>query len=204
MVDTDGAVRLEELLKQIRCCRHCADEVENPLPHEPRPVLQLSSTARVAVFGQAPGTRVHESGRPFTDPSGDRLRDWLQMDESVFYDAAKMAIVPMGFCFPGLDAKGADKPPRKECARLWRPPLGPFLENIEVVILVGRYAQKWHLAENAKKTLTETVAHWRDYAPRFFPTPHPSWRNNAWLKKNPWFETELLPVLREKVKKALV
>jgi len=188
------------LLTDIRACRHCIDDpIGKPLPHEPRPVLQASASARIAIFGQAPGTRVHASGKPFTDPSGDRLRDWLGVSEDIFYDARKIAIIPMGFCFPGLDAKGGDLPPRKECASLWREKVMASLPNLETCILVGQYAQKWHLGKAAKKTLTETVTSWRDYAPTYFPTPHPSWRNNGWLKKNPWFETDLLPVLKKRL-----
>lgn len=195
---------LGALLADIRACRFCVDTPNvAPLPHEPRPVLQASKKARLAIFGQAPGTRVHASGRPFTDPSGDRLREWLGIDEDVFYNPARVAIVPMGFCFPGLDAKGGDRPPRKECAPLWRDRLMAALPNLETMVLVGQYSQNWHLLEQAKPSLTETVAHWRDYAPRFFPTPHPSWRNNAWLKKHPWFEAELLPALRKRVKTLL-
>lgn len=175
-----------------------------PLPHAPRPVLQASRTVRLAIFGQAPGTRVHASGRPFTDPSGDRLRDWLGIGEEVFYDETRVAIIPMGFCFPGLDAKGGDLPPRRECATLWRARLLAALPNLETVVLVGQYAQKWHLGERALNTLTETVAAWREFAPQFFPTPHPSWRNNVWLKKNPWFEAELLPALKKRVRRFIV
>ena len=189
---------LDTLVGDIRACRICAAD----LPHEPRPVLQVSSTACIAIFGQAPGTRVHKSGRPFTDPSGDRLRDWMQVDDATFYDASKIAIVPMGFCFSGLDAKGGDLPPRKECAREWRDRLMEHLSQLDVILLVGGYAQRWHL-ENPPRTLTETVKRWRDYGPKYFPTPHPSWRNNAWLKKNPWFEAELLPVMRERIREAL-
>ncbi|MEQ8935660.1 MAG: uracil-DNA glycosylase family protein, partial [Amphiplicatus sp.] len=187
-----------------RACRFCVKTPKGtPLPHEPRPVLQASKTAGLAIFGQAPGTRVHASGKPFTDPSGDRLRDWLGIGEDVFYDPARIAIIPMGFCFPGLDAKGGDRPPRKECAPLWRERLMAALPNLETMVLVGQYSQKWHLGERATGSLTETVEYWRDYAPRFFPTPHPSWRNNAWLKKHPWFEAELLPALRKQVKTLL-
>lgn len=186
---------LAALLKEVRACRRCAAY----LPHEPRPVLQVSSTARIGIFSQAPGTRVHESGRPFTDASGDRLRDWLGIGPDVFYDARRVAIIPMGFCFPGQDAKGGDLPPRKECAPLWRARLMAALPNLETAIVVGGYSQKYHLGERLKPTLTETVEAWRAYAPDFFPTPHPSWRNNGWLKKHPWFETELLPVLRKRV-----
>ena len=192
---------LGALLADIRACRFCVETPKGaPLPHEPRPVLQASKTARLAIFGQAPGTRVHASGKPFTDPSGDRLRDWLGIGEEVFYDPVRVAIIPMGFCFPGLDAKGGDRPPRRECAPLWRERLMAALPNLETMILVGQYSQKWHLGAGAKASLTETVEHWRDYAPRFFPTPHPSWRNNAWLKKHPWFEEELLPALRKRVR----
>ena len=186
---------LSALLKEIRACRVCAEA----LPHDPRPVIRAGSKARIAIVGQAPGTRVHASGKPFTDPSGDRLREWLGVDEAVFYDEDLIAIAPMGFCFPGLDAKGGDLPPRKECAPLWQDRVFRQLKNVELILLVGQYAQRHHLGRGAKKTLTETVRCWRDYGPRFIPTPHPSWRNNAWIKKNPWFETELLPELRDRV-----
>lgn len=189
-------VDLGDLLAEIRACRHCAAH----LPHEPRPVLQAGGAARLGVFGQAPGTRVHESGRPFTDPSGVRLRQWLGIDEDVFYDETRVAVIPMGFCFPGQDAKGGDLPPRAECAPLWRARLMEALPNLETVVLVGAHAQRWHLGAAAMGSLTDTVANWRAYAPRYFPTPHPSWRNNAWLKKNPWFESTLLPALRESVR----
>ena len=194
---------LTGLLAEIRACRVCIDAPKGaPLGHQPRPVLQAASTARLAIFGQAPGLRVHESGRPFADASGDRLRDWLGIGEDIFYDAARVAIVPMGFCFPGYDAKGGDRPPRKECAPLWRARLIARLPKIRTAILVGAYAQVWHLGERAS-SLTGTVARWRDFAPDFFPTPHPSWRNNGWLRKNPWFERELLPELRRAVRESL-
>jgi len=166
-------------------------------------VLQVASSARILIAGQAPGTRVHASGRPFTDPSGDRLRDWLGVDNDIFYDEKRIAIIPMGFCFPGLDKKGGDLPPRKECAPLWRNRLMAALPELKITILVGQYSQAWYLRERAKKSLTETVAAWRDFAPDFFPTPHPSWRNNSWLKKHPWFDAELLPELRMRVAEAL-
>lgn len=196
--------RLDELLASIRACRLCVEApIGAPLPHEPRPVLQASSAARLAIFGQAPGIRVHESGRPFTDPSGDRLRHWLGVGEDVFYDASKVAIVPMGFCFPGYDSKGGDLPPRRECAGHWRARLMTMLPAARTAVLVGAYSQKWHLGPEATPTLTGTVARWRDFAPKFFPTPHPSWRNNAWLRDNPWFEAELLPALRLAARAAL-
>jgi len=189
------------LLEEIRACRLCAEAPRGaPLPHDPRPVIRAEATARLCVAGQAPGTRVHKSGMPFTDPSGDRLRDWMGVDRDTFYDAARIAIVPMGFCFPGLDAKGGDRPPRRECAPHWRARVFDHLPNVELTLLVGGYSQKWHLGRDARPTLTETVAAWRDYVPRYLPLPHPSWRNNAWLKKNPWFEAEVVPYLRSRVK----
>lgn len=191
---------LERLLAEIRACRNCVERPDGPpLPHEPRPVLQVSSTARLAIFSQAPGTRVHESGRPFTDASGQRLRDWLGIDENDFYDASRIVIAPMGFCFPGQDAKGGDLPPRQECAMLWRARLMAELPSIETMVLVGACAQQWHLGGAARSSLTETVRSWRLFAPRFYPTPHPSWRNNGWLRRNPWFEAELAPELRRRV-----
>ncbi len=190
---------LDFLLRDIRACRLCADF----LPHEPRPIVQASATARIGIFGQAPGARVHKSGRPFTDPSGDRLRQWMNVSEEEFYDEARIAIIPMGFCFPGNDEKGGDKPPRKECANAWRDQLMAALPALETCILVGGYAQNWHLGDHASKTLTETVSRWREFAPRFFPTPHPSWRNNGWLRKNPWFEAELAPLMRRRIRTLL-
>ncbi len=195
---------LSDLLAQIRACRFC---VETPtgaaLPHAPRPVLQVSSTARLAIFSQAPGARVHQSGRPFTDPSGERLRDWLGIGPEIFYDETKVAIAPMGFCFPGYDDKGSDRPPRKECAPLWRTRLMAAMPQVETAVLVGSYAQNWHLRGRTAKTMTDTVAGWRDHAPAFFVIPHPSWRNNAWIRKHPWFEAELLPALKNAVAAAL-
>lgn len=200
---------LETLLADVRACRICRDEPRGrPLPHEPRPVVRARSSARIAICGQAPGTRVHASGVPFTDPSGDRLRLWLGMSEAEFYDEAKVAIVPMGFCFPGLDPKGADLPPRKECAPAWRDRVFAHLARVELLIAVGRPAQLWHLGGDAGASLTEAVADWRSVLdrpeePRVFPLPHPSWRNNAWLKRNLWFETEAVPHLRQVVRRLL-
>ena len=198
---------LSNLVSQISACRLCRDEpAGRPLPHEPRPVLRVSSTARIAICGQAPGTRVHASGIPFTDPSGDRLREWMSVSEEEFYDTERIAIVPMGFCFPGLDSKGGDLPPRKECAPRWRREVFQRLNNIELILLVGLYAQKWHLDGYQRGNLTETVRAWETYKelnPLIIPLPHPSWRNNAWLKKNPWFGAELLPYLKEQIRKLL-
>lgn len=188
---------VQRLLKDIRACKACADD----LPHKPRPVLRASTSARICIVGQAPGTRVHASGIPFDDPSGDRLRDWLGVDRDTFYDESRIAIVPMGFCFPGLDAKGGDKPPLKRCAKLWRTQLFETLGEIDFTVVIGTYAQAWHLGKARKKTVTETVAAWRDYMPSAITLPHPSWRNNTWLKKNPWFEADVLPVLRAEVAK---
>jgi uracil-DNA glycosylase len=200
---------LDALVADIRACRLCRDAPHGaPLPHEPRPVLRVSTTARIGVFGQAPGTRVHASGTPFTDPSGVRLRQWMGVTDDEFYDAARIAIIPMGFCFPGLDAKGGDLPPRRECAQLWRPRLMAALPNLELMLLVGQYAQRWHLGNSVDRDLTRTVQRWREIAAReggpvMVPLPHPSWRNNAWIKRNPWFEAELLPWLRGAVRARL-
>jgi uracil-DNA glycosylase len=190
---------LNALLREIRRCRLCAAD----LPLGPRPVVRASRTARLMIVGQAPGTRVHETGIPWNDPSGDRLRAWLAIDRDVFYDEARIAIVPMGFCYPGVDRNGGDKPPRPECARHWHPRLAPHLSQLELTLLVGGYAQKYYLNGRRRPSMTETVRCWRDYAPRFLPLPHPSWRNIAWMKKNPWFDDDVLPALRERVQALL-
>jgi uracil-DNA glycosylase len=194
---------LERLSARIKACRICLEAPKGrPLQHEPRPVFQVSSTARLLIVGQAPGTRVHASGRPFTDPSGVRLRQWLGIDESLFYDERHVAIVPMGFCFPGQDAKGADLPPRPECAPAWRSKLLSHLKDVRLVICLGRSAQYWHLGELAGEDLTEAVRNWRRglaLHPKVLALPHPSWRNNAWLNRNPWFAEKLLPVLRKEM-----
>lgn len=197
------AEAFNRLLAEIRACRACVEAPRGaPLAHEPRPVLQAAPPARLAIFSQAPGARVHDSGRPFTDASGDRLREWLGISPEIFYDERRVAIIPMGFCFPGYDAKGGDRPPRRECAPLWRARVMAGLPAIRTAVLVGSYAQAWHLGDRAA-SLTGTVERWRDFAPAFFPTPHPSWRNNGWLKKNPWFERELLPELQRAVRESL-
>lgn len=195
---------IEALSRDIAACRLCRDAPEGvALPHEPNPVAVLSKTATVCLAGQAPGMRVHRSGRPFTDPSGDRLRDWMGIDETVFYDASKLAIVPMGFCFPGYDAKGGDLPPRRECRAQWHDRVFDAMGQIELVLVIGRYAQAYHMANRRRATLTQTVAAWRDHIGSpvggriVIPLPHPSWRNNGWLKRNPWFEVEFLPELRK-------
>jgi uracil-DNA glycosylase len=190
---------LDFVIDRIRSCRLCADE----LPHEPRPVLRASETARLCVVGQAPGTRVHETGIPFNDRSGDRLRDWMGIGPDIFYDELRVAIVPMGFCFPGQDDKGGDLPPRRECAATWRDMLFEELPSFDLVLLVGSYAQRWHLGKRAKPSLSETVESWRDFAPTYVPLPHPSWRNNAWIKRHAWFEKELVPELQQRVANVL-
>ena len=200
---------LARVLAAIRACRHCVEAPHGkPLPHEPRPVLQASRTARLAVCSQAPGTKVHLSGTPFTDRSGDRLREWMGVTSDEFYDESRVAIVGMGFCFPGQDAKGADLPPRKECAPRWHGELFAALPQLELLLAVGSYAQDFHLGEAAGTSLQETMLGWRKHLrrnrrPRVLPLPHPSWRNNKWLTDNAWFEAELLPVLRREVRALL-
>jgi uracil-DNA glycosylase len=187
---------LDALVAEIRACRVCA------LPHEPRPVVWVDRGARILITGQAPGRRVHESGVPWNDPSGDRLRDWMQLDRDAFYDRHNIAVAAMGLCYPGT-VNGADLAPRPECAPLWRPRLLALMGNVRLTLLVGGYAHKYHLGKKAKPTLGETVRAWREYPINIVPLPHPSWRNTGWLKRNPWFEKELLPVLRRRVKAAL-
>ena len=204
---------LPALLADIAACRICRDAPiggpANALPHEPRPVCVASSSAPILIAGQAPGTRVHQSGRPFTDPSGDRLRDWLGVDEAQFYDPAKFAIVPMGFCFPGLDAKGGDLPPRRECAPAWRARVMEHMPQLKLVLVIGQYAHAWHLGKLRQKSLTDTVRNWKsilassETSCSVMPLPHPSWRNSGWIRKNPWFEAELLPELKRIVKREI-
>ena len=180
----------------------CADRfAATETAHEPRPVTWFSENASILIAGQAPGMRVHQSGRPFTDPSGDRLRDWLGIDEETFYDRDKISILPMAFCFPGYNAKGSDLPPPAVCAKTWRKQVLDVLPNIRLTLLIGGYAQKWHL--KTKSGVNETVSLWEAHHPHTIPLPHPSWRNTAWLAKNMWFEAELLPVLRRLVQENL-
>ena len=190
---------LSHVLDEIAACRACAGE----LPHEPRPVVRVSSNTRLLICGQAPGNRVHQSGLPFTDPSGDRLRTWMGVDYERFYADSRIGVAAMAFCFPGTNPKGGDYPPPRRCAELWRPALLRQLPNVELTLLVGSYAQAWALGARAKASMTETVAAWTDYVPNFLPMPHPSWRNTAWLKRNPWFEDEVAPYLRERVAEIL-
>ena len=190
--------KLAALLKQVRACRLC----EAHLPLGPRPVLRVSTTARLLIVGQAPGTKVHATGIPWNDPSGDRLREWVGLDRAQFYDEAQIAILPAGLCYPGRASSG-DAPPRPECAPLWHPPLRALMSDIGVTLLVGAYAQAYYLGARRHKTLAETVEHWRDYLPQFIPLPHPSPRNRLWLRKHPWFEAEVVPAMRRRVQKLL-
>lgn len=183
---------IQSLLKSIKACRVC----EEFLPLAPKPILQISSTARLLITGQAPGTIAHETGITFNDKSGDRLRSWLDIDRDTFYDKSKIAIVPMGFCYPGRLERGGDKPPRPECAPLWRDKILALFPNIQLTLLVGSYAQNYVLG---KGSLTARVRNFQDYLPEYFPLPHPSWRTLAWAKKNPYFENEILPTLREQI-----
>ena len=188
---------LEAVLTQAGACRLCRDHIE------PRPVVRVSAASRLLIVGQAPGTRVHETGIPWNDPSGDRLRQWLAVDRDDFYDVSRVAVMPMGFCYPGRDKHGGDLPPRPECAPLWHGALREHLSNIQLTLLVGSYAQKYYLGDRSKKTMADTVKAWRDYLPDYLPLPHPSWRNTGWLKKNPWFEADLVPKLRKRVRALL-
>jgi uracil-DNA glycosylase len=185
----------DRLLREVRGCTVCVKS----LPLGPRPVLRARRSARLMIIGQAPGTRVHETGIPWNDASGRRLREWLDVDDETFYDESRIAIVPMGFCYPGANPKGGDNPPRPECAPLWHSPLRSALDRIELTLLVGQYAQRWYLADRRKKTMTDTVRAYAEYLPDYLPTPHPSWRTTHWQKRNPWFEAEVLPALRRRV-----
>ena len=190
------------LAQDLATCRLCADRfAATATAHAPRPVVWFRTGARLLIAGQAPGMRVHKSGVPFDDPSGDRLRDWLGLDTDAFYDRSRVAIVPMGFCFPGYDAKGADLPPPAFCRNTWHDRIFASLPDIRLRLFVGGYAHRYHLG--TRTGVTGTVASWRDHLPGALPLPHPSWRNTAWLKRNPWFEAELLPVLRARVQEVL-
>jgi len=185
---------LAALLAEVRACRLC----EPQLPLGARPILRADERARVLIVGQAPGTKVHATGIPWNDPSGDRLRDWLQVDRDTFYDERRLAIIPTGLCYPGRGRSG-DLPPRPECAPRWHPPLRALLPRIELTLLIGQYAQAWYLRERRQPTLTETVHAWHQYQPEFLPLPHPSPRNTRWLQVNPWFARDVLPRLRARV-----
>lgn len=188
----------EHTLDKVHACDLCAEH----LPHGVRPVVQISPNAKILIAGQAPGAKVHASGIPFDDASGDRLRAWMGVDKSTFYNATKIAILPMGFCYPGK-GKSGDLPPREECAEQWRNQLLALMPNIALTLVIGQYAMAWHLPEAKKDTLTNTVKSWRTYWPDTLPLPHPSPRNNIWLKKNAWFESDIVPSLQALVKTVL-
>jgi len=190
MPETD----LDRLLANIRSCRHC----EAHLPHGPRPIVQAGGNARVVIIGQAPGSRVHASGVPWDDDSGDRLRGWLGMSREDFYDPDKVALVPMGFCYPGK-GNGGDLPPRPECAPLWHGPILGEMPNLKLTLLIGQYAQKAYVPKRLRPSMTEAVRRHAEMPDGLFPLPHPAWRSRLWMRKHPWFETEVLPTLREKV-----
>lgn len=196
---TMTADRLERELSLVRSCRLC----EGTLPLGPRPVLRGKVSARMLIVGQAPGTKVHRTGLPWNDPSGDRLRKWMGIDRDRFYDESRIAIIPMGLCYPGRDSRGGDLPPRPECAPLWHPRLRPLFPHIRMTLLVGRYAHQYYLGERCGPDVTETVRRWKHYLPEFFPLPHPSFRNLLWLRRNPWFEAEVIPALRAMVAELL-
>jgi len=199
MVTPNRLANLERLLAEVRACERCVPH----LPLGPRPVLRAHPEARILIVGQAPGTRVHASGVPWNDPSGVRLRQWLAVDPDVFYDPTRFAIVPMGFCYPGRDTRGGDNPPRPECAPHWHARVLAHLPNIALTVLIGRYAQEYYLAGHTSPTLTDTVRRWREFGPAIVPTPHPSPRNQRWLRINPWFEGAVVPALRQRVAELL-
>lgn len=184
------------LLDRVRACRHCASH----LPLGPRPILRASPTARLLIVGQAPGRRVHETGIPWNDPSGDRLRQWLQLTRDAFYDASQIAIIPTGLCYPGkAPGRGGDLPPRPECAPFWHPELRAAMPEIRLTLLIGQYAHRYYLGSRIGTSLADTVARWREFLPEYFPLPHPSPRNLNWFKRHPWFDREVLPALRKEI-----
>lgn len=195
-----NATAFKRLLAEVRACRLC----EAHLPLGPRPILRALPTARLLIVGQAPGRKVHETGIPWNDPSGDRLRSWLQLSREEFYDETRIAIIPTGLCYPGkLPGRGGDCPPRPECAPKWHPPLRTALPEIRLTLLIGGYAQAFYLGAKVRKSLAETVAAWREFVPEFLPLPHPSPRNLNWFRRHPWFEAEVVPELRRRVREIL-
>ena len=189
---------LDRLMRDVRACTACVD-----LPLGPRPVLQIAKSARLLIVGQAPGRKVHESGVPWDDASGERLRHWMGIDQAAFYDEASVAIMPIGFCYPGRNAGSGDKPPRPECAPRWQARLLEHLSEIRLTLLVGHHAQRFYLRANGKGTMTDTVRSFRQFAPKYVPLPHPSWRSTIWMRRNPWFEAKVLPGLRRSVRSVL-
>lgn len=182
-------------LKKLRSCQKCI----SILPLGAKPIVQVSEKAKLLIIGQAPGARAHQSGLPFNDPSGDRLRSWLKMKREHFYNEKEIAIMPMGFCYPGRHPKRGDLPPSSACASLWHSETLKYLPNVQLTLLIGQYAQAYYLGSNRKRTLTDTVKAWKEYLPNYFPLPHPSWRNNGWYRINEWFERDVLPELRNRV-----
>ncbi|MCI0466744.1 MAG: uracil-DNA glycosylase family protein [Beijerinckiaceae bacterium] len=210
--DHDGTLALAALACRIRDCRICVEAPRSlPLPHEPRPVFRVSAAARLLVASQAPGVRVHMTGLPFNDASGDRLRQWMNVTRETFYDEARIAIVPMGFCFPGHDASKGDLPPRRECREVWHGQLFSLLPRLKCILAIGRFAQDYHFARAGRPlpkgiSVDETIRRWREFkegTPGIFALPHPSWRNSGWMKRNPWFEQDVLPELRAEVARAI-
>lgn len=189
---------MKRLLAEIQACKICRSE----LPFEPNPIVSAKKNSKIVIIGQAPGTKVNETGIPWDDPSGKQLRAWLNVGTNVFYDSSNFALIPMGFCYPG-NGKGGDLPPRPECAPQWHDLLLNKMPNVEMILLIGMYSQKYYLKNDVKKNLTETVKYYKDYLPQFFPLPHPSPRNRFWLTKNPWFDKDIVPLLQQKVKKIL-
>lgn len=190
---------LTRLLHDVCACRIC----EADLPFGPRPVLRLKSTARLLIISQAPGSKVHQTGVAWNDASGGRLRNWIELDRSVFYDESRVAILPMGFCYPGAGENGGDKPPRPECAPLWHERLLKHLPDLQLTLLVGQYAQRYYFGSGRKDSMTETVRAFLEYGPQFFPLPHPSWRSVIWMRKHSWFEQAVIPELRKAVRRAI-
>ena len=199
MSHTRASESFDRLVTEIRACSVCAPH----LPLGPRPILRGHPSAELLIISQAPGRRVHQTGISFNDRSGDRLREWLRLDRETFYDETRVAIMPIGFCYPGSDVRGGDLPPRRECAPLWHARLRELLPAIQLTLLVGRYATAYYLPHSGKRSMAETIARWRDFLPEFFVLPHPSWQSTRWLRDNPWFETEILPELRARVGRVL-
>ena len=195
---------LADLRANLTDCQLCKDRfAATETAHAPRPIVWFKSSARILIAGQAPGARVHASGIPFDDRSGDRLRDWMGIDRDTFYDQSRIAVLPMAFCFPGYNAKGADLPPPPICCKTWRANILEHLSQVRLTLLIGGYAQSWHLKLPRSARMSETVAAWADHLPDALPLPHPSWRNTGWLRKNPWFESHLLPALKSRVASVL-